>query len=98
MSKRIKEWELMTFKPSVLPEMQNARMVQVNKDEICIFNAGSYCYYFEVEENRVTPGKYRPDTKFDTINMPALLTGSGIVVTGCSKMKEVIEFKYNRPF
>ena len=47
-------WELMTFKSTVLPEMQNSRMVQVNYEEICIFARNGYCYYFDVNDNSVT--------------------------------------------
>ena len=92
------QWELMTFKSMVLPEMQNSRMVQVNFDEICIFARNGYCYYFDVGENKVTQSMYKPDMKFDSVNMPALLTEAGVIVTGCSKTQEVVEFKYNRPF
>ena len=96
--RRTAQWELMTFKSVVLPEMQNSRMVQVNYDEICIFARNGYCYYFDVKKNAVTQSMFKPDQKFDSVNMPALLTEAGIIVTGCSKTQEVVEFKYNRPF
>ena len=91
-------WELMSFSVTVLPEIQNSRMVQVNYDEICIFAKGGYCYYFDVEQNMVSQGMYRPDMRYDSVNMPALLSEAGIVVTGCSATNRVVEFKYNRPF
>ena len=52
--RRTASWELMTFKSTVLPEMQNARMVQVNYEEICIFARNGYCYYFDVNDNSVS--------------------------------------------
>ena len=88
----------MTFKSHVLPEMQISRMVQVSYEEICIFACDGYCYYYDVGKNKATQSKYKPDRNYDSANMPALLTEAGIIVTGCSKTREVIEFKHNRPF
>ena len=46
----------------------------------------------------VSQGMYHPDMRYDAVNMPALLSEAGIVVTGCSATNKVVEFKYNRPF
>ena len=73
-------------------------MLQVNLQDVCIFATDGYCYYLDVEEKKVREGQIKPDLQYDNVNMPALLTEAGYVVTGCSKTEQVVEFKHNRPF
>ena len=53
------KWELIEFRGEQLDALQNAKMLQLNPYEICIFGKGSAAYY-DVRDNTTTRSKHRP--------------------------------------
>ena len=53
------KWELLEFRGEQLDALQNAKMLQINPYEICIFGKGSAAYY-DVRDNTTTRSKHRP--------------------------------------
>ena len=70
------KWELLECRGEQLDALQNAKMIQLNPYEICIFGKGSAAY-FDVRDNTATRSKHRSHGNFEGYYMPAILTANG---------------------